>query len=94
MTRKRSPWARIVLADRKGTGVRLSADDVSQLARDEAIVKRGELDLAGADSEDDAKFGDTICWSCGRALTKQERGSFVREYPYKQCDKCIGKEGL
>lgn len=46
--RKRlTPWARIVRAGRRGTGLRLSEADVAQLMSDDAIVARGEADLNG-----------------------------------------------
>jgi hypothetical protein len=57
-TGRKSPWARIVLAYRRGTGVRLSAEDVDQLSYDDAIMKRGALDLQGVDDEDALDDGE------------------------------------
>lgn len=48
-----SPYARILRNAEKGIGVRLSALEVANLARDQAIRWRGELDLEGVMSEDD-----------------------------------------
>ena len=47
-----TPWARIVQAGHRGTGVRLSADEVAQLMADDAIVVRGEADLEGREDRD------------------------------------------
>lgn len=46
MSRTRmTPWARIVLAFHRGTGVNLSLKDISRLGRDDAIRERGEADI-------------------------------------------------
>jgi hypothetical protein len=50
---KHSPWARIVRAADRGTGVRLSPDDVLRLMTDDAIVTRGRMDLEGTDERGD-----------------------------------------
>lgn len=46
---KRTPWQRIRDAAELGKGCRLSADEVSRLAFDGAIMTRAELDDAGED---------------------------------------------
>lgn len=43
-TTKYTPWQRIYRAGEAGRGVRLSADEVSELARDGAIRDRALLD--------------------------------------------------
>lgn len=37
---KKTPWQRIIIASEKGSGIRLSADEVWQLSRDDAIVTK------------------------------------------------------
>jgi len=54
----RSPWARIYLASKRGTGVRLSAVDVQHLVCDDAIMTRGMLDAKGIANEEDAEDDD------------------------------------
>lgn len=44
MRKKQTPWARIYLAAERGTGVRLSWDDIKFMALDDAIMMRGEMD--------------------------------------------------
>ena len=39
-----TPWQKIMRAGRRGTGARLTADDVKRLMSDEAIRTRAELD--------------------------------------------------
>ena len=52
--RKLSPWARIVRAGHRGTGLRLSPEDVARLMLDDAIVSVGEAELADADEKQGA----------------------------------------
>lgn len=53
-TRKRkTPWQRIKNAADRGTGLRLSPDDVRRLGHDGAIMTRAELD----DEEEGEKDG-------------------------------------
>lgn len=42
----RTPWQRIARAAARGTGCRLTADDVLRLSQDGAIMTRAELDDA------------------------------------------------
>ena len=56
MSKKLTPWARIVRAGRRGTGVRLSAEDVYRLNGDGAIVLRGELDLDHNEAASEAEI--------------------------------------
>lgn len=51
-TLKRSVHARLLLAARRGVGVRLSHEDVQQLCADDAVRQRALKDL-GEWSEDD-----------------------------------------
>ena len=53
MRPKRTPWQRIRDAAEKGTGVRLTADEVSRLGLDGTIMDRAEQD-------------DVRCPECGR----------------------------
>lgn len=39
-----TPWQRIMRATNRGTGLRLSADEIGQLSSDGAIETRAELD--------------------------------------------------
>lgn len=48
--RKLTPWQRIMRASERGTGLRLSAEDVWRLSMDDAIHTRALLD-----DEDDAE---------------------------------------
>lgn len=51
MTRKyqRTPWQKIAWAAQRGTGVRLSWEDVRRLASDDAIMTRARMDDEGVD---------------------------------------------
>ena len=46
---KKTPWQRIRDAAERGTGVRLTSDDVVRLAQDQAIMWRAEQDDNGED---------------------------------------------
>jgi len=47
--RQMTPWERILRAANRGTGLRLSADDVLRLSQDDAIITRAEMDKEGED---------------------------------------------
>lgn len=51
--RTRTPWDRLVTAARKGTGLRLTAEEVRWLAGDSAIDARGTMDRACFDKGHD-----------------------------------------
>ena len=42
--RPRTPWDKLARAGDKGSGIRLTANEVAHLNRDLAIVKRAEID--------------------------------------------------
>jgi hypothetical protein len=48
-----TPWQRIARAAQRGTGLRLSADEVFRLSMDDAIMRRAELDDLGIDHEEE-----------------------------------------
>ena len=64
-----TPWQRIMRADRRSTGLRLSADDVGRLAADGAIVQRAALD-------DDHQLDDPRC-GCEECEDHRERAREV-----------------
>lgn len=70
-SRKKTPWHRIFSASLRGAGVRLSAEEVNLLSRDEAISLRGQADAGcwrrGHDPERCVE-----CWRRGHDLTDEE----------------------
>jgi hypothetical protein len=48
-----TPWQRIAQAAKRGTGLRLSADEVFRLSMDDAIMRRAALDDLGIDHEEE-----------------------------------------
>jgi hypothetical protein len=52
-----TPWQRIARAAKRDTGLRLSADEVSRLSMDDAIMRRAELDDLGIDHEEELTDG-------------------------------------
>lgn len=50
---KKTPYARILRAYKRGTGIHLTAKDVEALMSDEAIRVRAEMDADGSADEDD-----------------------------------------
>lgn len=69
MTRrlKPTPWERIYMACERGTGVRLSPDDIQALGSDDALMVRGNMDgslrLEHKRGEHD-EAPDSECWHC------------------------------
>jgi len=55
---RKTPWARIVFAAKKGTGVNLSVDDVADLIMDGAIETRGLMDLEAWEEGRDPYAGE------------------------------------
>ena len=49
--RRMTPWQRIRRAANRGTGLRLSTEDIQRLAHDNAIMTRAELDEDGEDDQ-------------------------------------------
>lgn len=47
--RRNTPWARIYYAGLRGTGLRLSAEEVQQLMGDGALTEVGHRDYKGDD---------------------------------------------
>lgn len=72
---KKTPHQRIMAADRKGTGLRLSADEVHRLAQDDAIRQAAEYEEPNTDcfvaERRNSKIclgdkNDPVCQKCAR----------------------------
>lgn len=65
--RRRTPWQKIRDAAQRGTGTRLSFDDVLRLSQDGAIITRAEMDdVACLDCGNDMDLG--VCPECGNSV--------------------------
>ena len=70
MTRKLTPYQRIVRNAEKGLGVVLSAEEVFQMSHDNAIERRAEVD----DMSDEEREDDERAWrDAGVALKRLTR---------------------
>lgn len=80
--RRKTPWERIVCAADRGTGLRLSADDVLRLSRDNAIMTRGELDADGEEPGPSTVYDPyDECARCGSWHYTHETGDLSRNCP-------------
>jgi hypothetical protein len=83
MTKKKysnTVHARLWRAHKKNRGVRLTSDEVWQLMQDEALAKRGQMDVEGWEEGGWLEDNDMNCKGCPW-------------YKTSNCSHCTGKDG-